>query len=70
MVAAVIKEVRKAKPKEIIVAESASIGTDTLDCFEVTGIGKAAEEAGADRLVDIKKEKDLEIAISKLKFPT
>jgi len=59
MVAAVIKEVRKAKPKEIIVAESAAIGCDTLECFEVTGVGKAAEEAGADRLLDIKKEKDL-----------
>ena len=59
MVAAVIKEVRKAKPKEIILAESAAIGGDTLECFEVSGVGKAAEEAGADRIIDIKREKDL-----------
>ena len=59
IVAAVIKEVRKAQPKEIIVAESAAIGGDTLECFEVTGVGKAAEEAGTDRIIDIKREKDL-----------
>ena len=58
-VAAVIREVRKAHPKEIIVAEAAAGGCDTLDCFEVSGIGKAARDAGADRIVDIKREKDL-----------
>jgi uncharacterized protein (DUF362 family) len=52
-VAAVIKEVQKAKPKEVIVAEAAAIGCDSLHVFEVSGIGAAAEAAGA-RLVDIK----------------
>jgi uncharacterized protein (DUF362 family) len=59
MVTAVIKAIRKAKPKEIIVAESAAIGGDTLECLEVSGIGKAAEDAGADKIIDIKREKDL-----------
>jgi uncharacterized protein (DUF362 family) len=58
-VAAIIKELRKARPKEIILAESAAIGCDTLKCLEISGIGKAAEEAGVDRIVDIKREKDL-----------
>jgi len=58
MVAAVVKVLQKAKPKDIIVAESAAIGCDTMECFEVSGIGKAAEEAGA-RLIDIKREEDL-----------
>ena len=58
-VTAVIKELRKAAPKEIILAESAAIGCDTQECLEISGIGKAAEEAGVDRIVDIKREKDL-----------
>ncbi len=59
MVAAVIKVLRKGRPKEIILAESSAIGNDTLKCLEVSGIGKAAEDAGVDRIIDIKREKDL-----------
>lgn len=59
VVAAVIKELRKAQPKEIILAEAASIGEDTLECLEASGIGKAAEDAGVDRIIDIKREKEL-----------
>ena len=58
LVAAVINEVKKANPKEIIVAESAAIGCDTFDVLDKSGIGAAAENAGA-RLIDIKKDKDL-----------
>ena len=58
LVAAVIAEVKKARPKEIIVAEAAAIGCDSLHVLEVSGIGAAAEAAGA-RLIDIKREKDL-----------
>jgi uncharacterized protein (DUF362 family) len=58
LVVAVINEVKKAKPKDIIVAESAAIGCETFDVFEKSGIGAAAESAGA-RLIDIKGEKDL-----------
>ena len=58
VVAAVIKEVKKANPKEVIVAEAAAIGCDSLHVLDVSGIGAAAEAAGA-RLIDIKREKDL-----------
>lgn len=59
VVSAVIKVVRKADPKEIILAEAAAIGCDTMECFEVSGIKEAAEDAGVDRILDIKKDKDL-----------
>lgn len=58
-VSAVIKILRKAQPKEIILAEASAIGCDTMESFEVTGIGKAAKEAGIDKIIDIKREKDL-----------
>jgi len=58
-VAAVIKVIRKANPKQIILAEAAAIGMDTMNCFEVSGILKAAQDAGVDKVMDIKKDKDL-----------
>ncbi|MFC2043959.1 DUF362 domain-containing protein [Chloroflexota bacterium] len=59
LIAAVIKVLRKAQPKEIILAEAAASGCDTLESFEVSGVGKAAEDAGVDKIIDIKREKDL-----------
>lgn len=59
LVAAAIKVIRKANPKEIIVAEAAATSCDTDECFDVSGIRKAAEDAGADKIIDMKKEKDL-----------
>ncbi|RLG43549.1 MAG: hypothetical protein DRN81_06330 [Thermoproteota archaeon] len=59
LVAAVIKEVRKAEPKEIILAEASAIGCDTMECLEASGILKAAQDAGIDRVIDIKQNKDL-----------
>ncbi len=59
VIAAVIKVLRKARPKEIILAEASAIGQDTMECLEVSGIAKAAEEAGVNRIIDIKSEKDL-----------
>ena len=59
LVSAVIKVLRKVNPKEIILAEASAIGCDTMECFEITGIGKAAKEAGIDKIIDIKREKDL-----------
>ena len=59
VVAAVIKELRKANPKEIILAESSAIGCDTFECLESSGIKKAAEDAGVDRIIDIKSDEDL-----------
>lgn len=59
MVAAAIKVLRKARPRRIILAEASAIGCDTLECLEVSGIRKAAEDAGVDKIIDIKREKDL-----------
>jgi uncharacterized protein (DUF362 family) len=59
VVVAAIKALRKGKPKEIILAEASAIGCKTMECLEVSGIGKAAEEAGVDRIIDIKSEKGL-----------
>ena len=59
LVAAVIKEVRKADPKEIILAEASAIGCDTMESLKVSGILKAAEDAGVDRVIDIKSDEDL-----------
>ena len=59
LVSAVIEEVRKANPKEIILAEASAVGCNTMECLEVSGILKAAEDAGVDRIVDIKSDKDL-----------
>lgn len=59
VVAAIIREVRKAGPKEIILAEAAAMGCDTMDCLNVSGILKAAEDAGIDKVIDIKNDKDL-----------
>ena len=59
MVTAAIKVLRKARPKQIILAEASAIGDNTLKCLEVSGIAKAAEEAGVDKIIDIKSEKDL-----------
>ena len=57
-VRAVIREVRKANPKRIVIAESAAVGCDTMECYEACGITKVAEEEGVE-LYDIKREKDL-----------
>jgi uncharacterized protein (DUF362 family) len=59
VVAAVINEIKKAGPKEIILAEAAAIGCDTMECFASSGILEAAEKAGIDKIIDIKSEKDL-----------
>lgn len=58
VVRAVIREVRKANPKRIIIAEASAIGCDTMECFEVSGIKAVAEEEGVE-LIDIKADKDL-----------
>jgi uncharacterized protein (DUF362 family) len=59
LVAAVIRELRKANPKEIILAEASAIGCDTMESLKVSGLLKAAEDAGIDKIVDIKSDKDL-----------
>ena len=58
VVRAVIREVKKANPKSIVIAEAAAIGCDTMECYEVSGIADVAREEGVE-LYDIKREKDL-----------
>jgi len=58
-VAAVIKAVRQAGPKQIILAEASAIGYDTIECLKSSGIYQAAIEAGIDKIIDIKSDKDL-----------
>ncbi len=59
VVKAVIEAIQKANPKKIILAEAAAIGCDTMNCLEISGIKKAAEEAGVDDIRDIKSDPDL-----------
>lgn len=59
LVAAAIKEIRKAEPKEIILAEASAMGCDTDECLKLSGIREAAEAAGIDRIIDIKSHTDL-----------
>ena len=69
VVRAAIREVKKARPSRIIIGESAAIGCDTLECFEVSGIADvvreeaAAAEAAGEKvkieLYDIKRDEDL-----------
>jgi uncharacterized protein (DUF362 family) len=58
-VSAVVKVLRKAKPRRIIVVESSAMTSDTMESVEAGGLIRAAEDAGIDRIVDIKKEEDL-----------
>jgi uncharacterized protein (DUF362 family) len=52
---AVVAAVKRYKPKEIIMAEASAVGQDTLKALELAGLRAAAEEAGVDRIVDIKR---------------
>jgi len=58
VVRAVIREVKKAEPKRIIVAEAAAIGCDTLECLKVCGIEDVVKEEGVE-MIDMKRDKDL-----------
>ena len=55
VIAAIISALRRGKPKEIILAEAAAVRMDTLKALNVSGIGKAAKDAGIDRIIDIKR---------------
>ena len=52
VVRAVIREVKKANPKRIVIAEAAAIGCDTMVGSEVSGLADVAREAGVE-LYDI-----------------
>ena len=54
VLAAVIKEVKKAGPKEIILTEG-----QAMENFERSGQKKAAEDAGVDRIINLLEEEDM-----------
>lgn len=54
----VIKAVKKAGAKRIIVGEAAAIGCDTMACFESAGHAQVARDEDVE-LYDIKSDKDL-----------
>ena len=56
---AVIKELHKARPKEIIVAEG--LRGDAPECYELCGQRKAAEDAGVDRMINVRTDKNLDL---------
>ncbi len=47
----------ETKPRELVVADRSSIGADTTEAFEVSGVGAAALRGGADRVVALEKDK-------------
>lgn len=55
---AVIRAVKKAGAKRVIVGEAAAIGCDTMECFKSAKHAEVAEKEGAE-LYDIKSDKDL-----------
>lgn len=59
VLAAAVKAIQKAGPKKIILAESAAIGCDTMECLETSGLKQAALDVGVDDIRDIKADKDL-----------
>jgi len=56
--AAVIEVVKEARPKKIVIAESAVRGRDTTFNFKATGIVEVAEKYDIE-LIDLKKSKNL-----------
>lgn len=76
VVRAVIRTVKSAGARRVIVAEAAAIGCNTMECLEACGIAAVAREEGAE-LLDIKSEpdvitmpiRDAQSNIKKLKVP-
>ncbi len=55
---AVIRSVKAAGARRVVVGEAAAIGCDTMECFESAGHAQVAREEGAE-LYDIKSDPDL-----------
>ena len=60
VVRAVIREVKKAEPKRIIIAEAAAIGCDTMECFEACGLTQVAKEEDVELIDGAGYDFDLE----------
>jgi len=53
----------ETRPKEIIVADRSSIGADTAESFEVSGIKAAALRGGADRVLPLEQDQRVKVQI-------
>ncbi|RPJ00519.1 MAG: hypothetical protein EHM36_14535, partial [Deltaproteobacteria bacterium] len=51
----------ETRPKEIIVADRSSIGADTAESFEVSGIKAAALRGGADGVLPLEQDKRVKV---------
>lgn len=64
VVEALMKLIREeAAPGELIVADRSSIGADTEEAFEISGVGPAALRGGADRLLPLEKDERITVQI-------
>lgn len=53
----------ETNPRELIVADRSSIGADTAEAFEVTGIKRAALRGGADRVLPLEQDERIPVQI-------
>ena len=53
----------ETQPKEVVVADRSSIGADTAESFEVTGIKAAALRGGADRLLPLEQDYRVKVQV-------
>ena len=52
-------------PRELIVADRSSIGADTAESFEVSGVGPAALRGGADRILPLEQDERIPVQVPK-----
>ncbi len=53
----------ETQPKEVVVADRSSIGADTAESFEVTGIKAAALRGGADRMLPLEQDHRVKVQV-------
>ena len=53
----------ESNPRELIVADRSSIGADTAESFEVSGVGPAALRGGADRVLPLEQDKRIQVQV-------
>ena len=53
----------ETQPKELVVADRSSIGADTAESFEATGIKAAALRGGADRVLPLEKDHRVKVQV-------
>ncbi len=53
----------ETNPRELVVADRSSIGADTAESFEVTGVGPAALRGGADRVLPLEQDRRVPVQV-------